>query len=267
MKKLLFFLFVFLTATMSSWAVIETYVGTPVSVSCSLYDVPVTVKNFDDVGAISLVLQYDNTKLVYQSVTLHSFLTGALTGNPTGEFRLSWNGPEIDLGDNAVLFTVRFKLQPTVSDITTLLKWSILSGDCEYASYAGIVYPSSFFDGSIIVPVRPITNLTNGYKFCTIQEAIDDPATVALDIITVPPGNYNQDEANGWDPVTGGSGSSDFNIFVNKSVTIRGVTALGAEITSASSVAAYIIPMRNTPSGNLPPFLYRQTMLPSVVLM
>ena len=96
--------------------------------------------------------------------------------------------------------------------------------------------------------------MTNLYKFCTIQEAIDDAGTIAGDIITVFPGTYNQDEANGWDPVTGGSGSSDFNIFVNKSVTIRGVTALGAEITSASSVAAYIIPMRNTPSGNLSTF-------------
>ena len=141
MKKLLFFLIVFLTATMSSWADIETYVGTPVSVSCSLYDVPVTVKNFDNVGAISLVLQYEGTELVYQSVTLNPLLTGALTGNPTEEFRLSWNGSEITLGDDAVLFTVRFKLQPTVSGITTLLQWSDLAGDCEYASYAGMFTP------------------------------------------------------------------------------------------------------------------------------
>ena len=80
----------------------------------------------------------------------------------------------------------------------------------------------------------------------TIQAAID--AASNGDLIKVFPGTYNIDEANGRDPVTGGAGGNDFNIFVNKSVTIQGVTAGGAPITSYSGVAAFVSAKRNLPT-------------------
>ena len=89
-----------------------------------------------------------------------------------------------------------------------------------------------------------------GYNaFNKIQDGID--AVSAGGTVNVFPGNYNQDEANGYDPLTGGSGSSNFNIFVNKPVTIQGVKADGTPITNANDVAAFVIPKRDTPSGNL----------------
>jgi len=95
-------------------------------------------------------------------------------------------------------------------------------------------------------------NVGAGQTYATIQAAID--ASTSGDVINVYPGTYNQDEANGWDPVTGGTGTSNFNIFVNKSVTIQGVTAGGVPITNYSGVLAFVIPKRNTPSGNASTF-------------
>jgi hypothetical protein len=82
--------------------------------------------------------------------------------------------------------------------------------------------------------------------YSTIQAAID--AASDGDTISVCPGTYDQDEANGRDPDTGGAGSNDFNIFVGKAVTIQGVDASGAPITDYNNVAAEVIAKRELPT-------------------
>jgi parallel beta-helix repeat protein len=91
----------------------------------------------------------------------------------------------------------------------------------------------------------PVLNLTRGVYYPTIQGAISDASSG--DTINVYPGIYDQDEANGYNPATGGSGSNNFNIFVNKSVTIQGVTANGQPITNAANVLAHVMAKRNKP--------------------
>src|ERR1035437_8581095 len=66
--------------------------------------------------------------------------------------------------------------------------------------------------------------------FNTIQAAIDDPTTVTGSIINVYPGTYNQDE------------SGNYNILVNKSVTIQGVNSDGSIITDNTSDLVKIVP-------------------------
>jgi parallel beta-helix repeat protein len=68
------------------------------------------------------------------------------------------------------------------------------------------------------------------------------------DTINVYPGTYNDDEANDRDPLTGGAGSNNFNVFVNKSLTIQGVTAGGAPITDYHAVVAFVKAKRNLPT-------------------
>jgi parallel beta-helix repeat protein len=99
------------------------------------------------------------------------------------------------------------------------------------ANYIGVVHPWEWY--------------TND----SIQEAIDLASDG--DTIKVYPGTYDQDEANDRDPVNGGAGSTDFNIFVDKSVTIQGVDEDGNPITDADNVEAFVIPKRDTPLGNL----------------
>src|SRR3989304_6881295 len=79
-----------------------------------------------------------------------------------------------------------------------------------------------------LIPVMPAMAVTvlevgAGKTYATIQEAI--VAASSGDIISVFPGTYDQDEANGYDPTTGGAGGNDFNIFGNEEGTIQGVNA------------------------------------------
>ncbi|MBX7252164.1 MAG: right-handed parallel beta-helix repeat-containing protein [Candidatus Promineofilum sp.] len=83
--------------------------------------------------------------------------------------------------------------------------------------------------------------------FKTIQKAID--TVTAGGEVRVLPGTYDQDEKNGVDPVTGGAGGNDFNIFVHKAnITIQGVTAGDVDITTAAGAQAIIKPKRNQPT-------------------
>jgi hypothetical protein len=85
--------------------------------------------------------------------------------------------------------------------------------------------------------------------FGRIQDAID--AASAGDTIDVYPGTYDQDEANDRDLLNGGAGTTDLNIFVDKSVTIQGVDEDGNLITNADDVRAFVVPERDTPISNL----------------
>ncbi len=82
--------------------------------------------------------------------------------------------------------------------------------------------------------------------YAGIQAAID--AATQGDTISVYPGTYDQDEANGRDPDTGGSGANDFNIFVDKGLTLQGVDGSGDPITSSAGVLAQVIAKRDLPS-------------------
>jgi hypothetical protein len=90
------------------------------------------------------------------------------------------------------------------------------------------------------------SNLNVPSAYPTIQEAI--AAAADGDTINVYPGTYNQDSAIGFDPSTGGAGSNNFNIFVNKSVVIRGVTALGVPVTDVNSLLAFVEAKQNVPT-------------------
>jgi hypothetical protein len=99
------------------------------------------------------------------------------------------------------------------------------------------------FSGPVFIDTNVNNILDSGEQsFYTIQAAID--AATSGDIIDVTPGTYNQDEANSRNQVDGGAGSSDFNIFVDKSVTIQGVDNNGNVITNYDNVLATISPKR-----------------------
>ena len=171
-----------------------TTIQSPTYVTCDTYDVPVTVKNFTNVGAISLVMNYNHLLFAYQGVTLNSAIAiNAVPDGTTipGKFKLGDISDITTLPDDAVLFTLHLKLLPAISLGITNFTWSTTSGDCEYAGPDGSpVYVSSFVNKAWTVPARPVKNTVTGLEYCKIQDALNDPLTVDGNTITVAAGTY-----------------------------------------------------------------------------
>ncbi len=205
-----------------------TTLGTPTSSACGTLDVPVTVKNFNAVGAISLALNYDPAVLSYQSVTLNSAISNAIPIIPNlGQFRLGYLGSTVTLPEDAVLFTLHFNVLPAATGgNTTPLTWSTVQGECEYAGPGGVpTYVSTFVDKTLTIPTRPVKNTNTGLEYCTIQAAIDGASTG--NTITVAAGTYAE------------------NIIVNKSLTILGPNASVNPCGGTRVAEAIVVPKTN----------------------
>jgi len=98
-------------------------------------DIPITVTDFNNIGAFSLTLHYEDSVLNYQSYTNNSgfpslMVSGAIAGQITSG-GLNFTGPGISLPDNSVLFTLTFLCE----DGSTELVWFDEGGSCEYTDY------------------------------------------------------------------------------------------------------------------------------------
>ena len=113
--------------------------------------VPVNVTNCNGVGAISLVLNFDTTKLSYIGYqNLNTALTsGFLIIHSSGnKIVISWaNTTAANLG-NSTLVQLRFNATTS----TTSLTWDTqTSGNCEYANVSGTVLAASFANGTATI--------------------------------------------------------------------------------------------------------------------
>jgi hypothetical protein len=121
--------------------------------------VPVTIINFNNIGGISLTLNYDAAVLQYQGVTLNPAISGSLTnGNNPGVFILSYIcDPGINLADNDVLFTLEFAYTGLPAGGTFPVTWAETPPEAnEYSSPEGIPYIKDpfgayFINGSVTI--------------------------------------------------------------------------------------------------------------------
>ncbi len=131
--------------------------------------VPVTVTGFNNIGGISLTLNYDPAILQFENVTLNPAISNSLTnGNSPGVFILSYTGyPGINLANNDTLLTLHFNYTGPPSGSTSLLTWVESPGDAnEYSSPDGIPYEKEpfgnyFINGSVTV-ITAATGLWTG---------------------------------------------------------------------------------------------------------
>lgn len=141
-----------------------TTILAPTSTNCGEIDIPVTVQDFTNVGAISLGLNFDPLVFAYRTpaVTVNPQIVAAnnsilftnisISGNFILGFYDYFSSPGQTLDPNAVLFTLHFTLLPTVpSGQTTNLTWSTIP---EYREYAG---PG----GEPVYVISTFTDLTN----------------------------------------------------------------------------------------------------------
>lgn len=98
-------------------------------------DIPVTVSDFNDIGAISLTIHFNESSLVYSSFTNDSNFPGLAAFTPSpGVITLAGFDANsgISLPDNTVLFTLHF----TFIDGFSNLSWYDDGPSCEYAGVA-----------------------------------------------------------------------------------------------------------------------------------
>jgi hypothetical protein len=120
--------------------------------------VPINVTNCNGIGAISLVLTFDNTKLTYLSfLDLNPALTGGmLMINSAGnKVIISWiRTTAANLGNSTL---VKLKFNATTS--TTTLAWDTQTpGNCEYSDVLGNILPSTYTNGTVTINQPPAIN-------------------------------------------------------------------------------------------------------------
>jgi len=120
-----------------SWQEDAPITTAPVLAACSntAMDIPITVKDFNDIGAVSLRLHFNSSALTYNGFTNDSgfpglfvlnFVDGVITAAGFS------SGAGITLADDAVLFTIHCTFLGGTTDLT----WYDDDGtSCEYAGY------------------------------------------------------------------------------------------------------------------------------------
>jgi len=127
--------------------------------SCSnQISVPITVKNFNGVSAISLKLNYNSTHLVYNGYqNLHPALSsGLLLINAINQqIVITWaNTSSVNIGNDTLVW-----LNFTASIGTSTLSWDTQTpGNCEYSDINGNILTSSFTNGNITLHQLPQIN-------------------------------------------------------------------------------------------------------------
>lgn len=153
MKKQLINLFLLVFISVNAWSLNhEVLLDNARNIDCKRIVVPVVIKNFSNVGAISLKFDYDQTKLEFEDVALNSSISSAISKGENGHFALAFFGDAINLTDGEVLFEVRFKVIGTGPNSTNL-EWLNISntGNCEIAGPGGLpVYPANFVNSEPI---------------------------------------------------------------------------------------------------------------------
>jgi len=110
--------------------------------------VPVTVADFNNVGGISLTLNYDDAILQFENVVLNPAISGSSTnGSDPGIFKLGYNSlTAINLDGNYILFTLEFSYSGLPAGGTSSITWNETPpGDNEYSTPEGVAYDQDPF--------------------------------------------------------------------------------------------------------------------------
>jgi hypothetical protein len=127
--------------------------------------IPVTVKNFSNIGSLTLMLQIDTTVLTFVSATPHPLFAAMLVGRTAGEpfVVMNWYSGGRTLADNDTLVNLNFIYSnaPGIPAFSPL-SWYDFGPSCMYGNASAIELfdlPQSQFykDGIVAAQVSPFT--------------------------------------------------------------------------------------------------------------
>ena len=115
--------------------------------------IPVTVSNCNGVAAISLVLNFDNTKVNYEGYqNLNNAVSGMLVNQSNGMIYMTWADMNaVDVGDGT-LVELRFTGLSGNSGNANL-NWN--TTQCEYSDVTGTALQANYYNGSVNVFAVP----------------------------------------------------------------------------------------------------------------
>lgn len=138
--------------------------------SNSFITIPVVVQDFDNIGAISLALEYDPNVLAYHSHTINPSLSGSWFNANVPEVIIFGGiySSGISLPDQSILFSITFEYLGGYSALT----WVDDGNSCEYASWPDFQplsanpFEDFFINGSVshqgVPGVPEVISLING---------------------------------------------------------------------------------------------------------
>ena len=127
---------------------------TTLSQNSGSISVPVYVTNFNEIGAISLVISYDSNVLTYTGISNYTS-NGAFTANAVnGQVRISWyDTSPLNIG-NGILVNLNFNFVQGNSSL------NFVTSSCEIADTAANVLPVTYQNGSVSITGAPVLPAT-----------------------------------------------------------------------------------------------------------
>jgi hypothetical protein len=196
-------------------------------------DVPVTVTNFNNIGAVSLRLEYDPAVLSYNSADNTGGFPGLIIYNPVpGTITVSGTSSHPDgytLADGSAFFTLNFKY----SGGTSNLNWFDDGASCEYAGPLSVYvlpdtpqesyYVDGFVGSSQTTPVIAVEEVTN-------PVTCNENGSISLAFTNVPDGIYSINYIGGsFSEIAVSSGTATISAptgtYNDLQITVSGITS------------------------------------------
>ena len=165
------------TTIISGEAPITTVSNVTICQNTNTVDVPVKVNSFNNVGAISLTLRYDETKLGLATLaSSHPALWSDIQVNTAtpGEIRIVGQGDGITLAGNPTLFTFTFTKGSAITSGSLDFLEDIQGTNCEYAPdiapdytpFCDMPTATYYIGGGVIVNNISENSITESHTIC-----------------------------------------------------------------------------------------------------